>query len=71
MLNEYLSKVQSENVEIRDCGAHVGSTGIAQKQSANQGATRLAKLRLQRMRRRQQRSALSGSVARGWVARIA
>ena len=71
MLNEYLKKDQSNNVEIRDCKAHVGDTGIVNQQSANLGMARLAKQRVQRMRRRQQRSAFSGSIARGWVARIA
>jgi hypothetical protein len=71
MLNEYLNKVQSENVDIRDCNAHVGNTGIVDQQSANLGLARLAKERFQRMRRRQQRSAFSGSIARGWVARMA
>ena len=71
MLNEYLNKVQPECVEIQDCKARVSVTGIESADSANLGARRLAKARIQRMRRRQQRSFSASNRPMGWVARFA
>jgi hypothetical protein len=71
MLNQYLKTGQTDRVDIRDCSARVGNTGIGNEQSANFGANRINTSRIQRMRRRYQRSALSGNLPRGWVARFA
>lgn len=70
MLIETLNKTQSDNIELHDCTALVGDTGLPGTDSANLGARRLARTRIQRMRRRQQRSATSGHNSGGWVARM-
>ena len=71
MLNEYLKEVQAETVKVRNCGARVTDTGIESTDSANLGARRLAKTRVQRMRRRQQRVLSAANRPMGWVARFA
>ncbi len=70
MLTETLKETQSGKIEIHDCAAQVGDTGIPGTDSANLGARRLAKTRIQRMRRRHQRSASFGRGPTGWVARM-
>lgn len=70
MLNETLKEMQSGKIEIHDCAAGVGNTGLPGTDSANLGARRLARTRIQRMRRRQQRSASFARSSGGWVARM-
>lgn len=70
MLIETVNKTQSDNVEIHGCTARVGDTGLPGVDSANLGVRRQAQARIQRMRRRHQRAALSGQGPTGWVARM-
>lgn len=70
MLNETLSKVQSDDVSIRSCDVRIGHTGIGED-SANLGPGRLARQRFQRMRRRHERAMSSTRATTGWVARWA
>lgn len=70
MLIETVNKTQSDDVEIHNCAALVGDTGLPGTDSANLGARRLAKSRIQRMRRRQQHSPSFGHGPSGWVARM-
>lgn len=70
MLIETLNRTQANDVEIHSCAALVGDTGLPGTDSANLGARRLARTRIQRMRRRHQRSASFGRGPSGWVARM-
>ena len=70
MLNECLKKDQSQTVDILDCNAHVGDTGMPAEDSVNLGPRRLAKQRLQRMRRRHDRALIAGTTSLGWATRV-
>ena len=70
MLNECLYKDTSESVAIMDCNVQVGDTGIPAEDSINLGPKRLAKQRVQRMRRRNDRSVFSGNSRLGWATRM-
>lgn len=70
MLSETLRDMQTDTVEIHPCTKPVGKTGLPGIDSANLGAHRQAQARMQRMRRRHQRAALSGQGPTGWVARM-
>lgn len=71
MLNEKLNNIQSVEPRIQDVNAHLGNTGIAGQPSANEGRSRIARQRLQRMRRRHQRSVSTLRPVTGWVTRMA
>lgn len=71
MLNNVVTKVKSNELEIQGWDLYVGDTGISAGESANLGPKRLAKQRLQRMRRRHQRAQSSRNVTSGWVTRMA
>ena len=70
MLNENLKQDQSQTVEIMDCNVHVGDTGIPSEDSVNLGPKRIAKERVQRMRRRNNHSLFSGNSRLGWATRM-
>ena len=70
MLNECLKKEQPQSVEIMDCNVHIGETGIPAEDSVNLGPKRLAKQRIQSMRRRHNRSVFSGNARLGWATRM-
>ena len=70
MLNECLKQDQSQTVEILDCNARVGNTGMPSEDSVNLGPRRLAKQRTQRMRRRHDRALFAGKSSLGWATRM-
>lgn len=70
MIYETLKETQSAPIEVHPCADRVSETGLSVSDSANLGVRRLAKARMQRMRRRSLRSALSGRGPTGWVARM-
>lgn len=65
-----LKKDQSQSVEVVECTAHVGATGFPADDSANLGPKRLAKQRIQRMRRRHERAYFGGNARLGWATRM-
>ncbi len=71
MLNNIVTKVKSNELDIQGWDLRVGDTGISAAHSANLGPKRLAKQRLQRMRRRHERAQWSRNVAMGWITRMA
>ena len=71
MLNKIVTEMPSDGLEIRGWDLRVGDTGISAGESANFGPKRLAKQRLQRMRRRHQRAQSSRNGTTGWVTRMA
>ena len=70
MLNECLKNDQSQTVEIVDCNARIGNTGMPNENSVNLGPKRLAKQRIQRMRRRHDRALITAKSGIGWTARM-
>ena len=70
MLNECLKKDASQNVEILDYKVQIGETGIPAEDSLNLGPRRIAKQRVQRMRRRHDRALSTGYSRLGWAARM-
>lgn len=70
MLNEYLKNDQSQCVEIKDCNVRVGATGMPSTDSVNLGPKRLAKQRVQRMRRRHDRALFTSNARLGWATRM-
>lgn len=70
MLNECLKNEQSQSVEIMDCNVQVCDTGIPVQDSLNLGPKRLAKQRVQRMRRSHNRSVFAGNARLGWATKM-
>ena len=70
MLNECLKTEVTQSVDLVDCNAQVGDTGMPSADSANLGPKRLAKQRVQRMRRRHNPAFTAPSSRLGWSARM-
>lgn len=71
MLNDKLNQVQSIEPRIHPVDAQLCDTGIAGKASANADTPGVIRQRIQRMRRRHQRSQSALRPATGWVTRMA
>ncbi len=70
MLNHNLNTDQILALDIQDCGSRVCDTGIAPEDSANLGPNRIAKQRVQRARRRFERSLFTSRAPSGWMTRM-
>lgn len=70
MLNHNLKTDQALELGIQDCGSRVCDTGISTEDSANLGPRRLSKQRVQRARRRFERSVFNARRTSGWMTRM-